>query len=128
MLCALLYRLLRKESLWDTVELFASGKMNETSEEQNSLATRVGLQEILKAEDVEEEGGICARMTLVSFEDMKYGSRLKILPEVMVNKDRAEENAHVMTVVNDRRMRKEKTSLHIPLVLTTRVVTSSCMD
>ena len=58
----------------NTIELFTSGKMNETSEEQNNLATRVGLQEILKAEDVEEKDEVYERMTLVSSEDMKYVS------------------------------------------------------
>ena len=55
----------------DTIAFLASGKMNEVSEEQNNLATRVGLQNILKAEDVEEEGEVYARMTLVSSKDMK---------------------------------------------------------
>ena len=31
----------------DTIELFALGKMNDTSEKQNNLATCVGLQVIL---------------------------------------------------------------------------------
>ena len=52
------------------------------------------------------------------FEDMKYGSKLTILLDVMVSKDGAEENTHVIIVVNNRQMRKEETSLPIPLVLT----------
>ena len=102
----------------DTIELFTSGKMNKKSEEQNNLATRVGLQKILEAEDVEEKDEVYARMALVSSEDMKYGSKLKIVPKVMIKKDGAKENVHVMKVVNNRRMPKEATSLHVLLVLT----------
>ena len=102
----------------DTIDLFTSGKMNETSEEQNKFATHVGLQEILKAEDMEEKDEVYARMTLVSSEDMKYGRKLKIVPEVMINKDGAEENSHVMTIVNNRWMRKKKLPCTFPFVLT----------
>ena len=53
-----------------------------------------------------------------SSKDMKFGSKLKILPDVMVNKDGAEENAHVMIVMNSREMQKEETYLHVTLLLT----------
>ena len=36
---------------------------------------------------------------------------------MIFNKDRAEESAHVMIIVNNRWIRKEQTSLHILLVL-----------
>ena len=101
--------------------------MNETSEEQNNLATHLGLKDILKAEDVEKEGEAYARRTLVSSKDVKWKKKLKILPEAMVDKDGAGENARVVIVVNSCRMQKEET-YEFPLYQLARIVKSNYMD